>query len=110
MLGNPLSSIASDYGPYLALVMHMTKRIRPRRNTHCTLRENPSNVACLLRATARHIGDERSRGARRGMQHTAGSALPIIKGALSGPRFHRVESPSQTRSDAAQQVASMEVW
>lgn len=35
---------------------------------------------------------------------------PVIVGTPGAVRFHRVESPTQDRATAAQQVASMEVW
>jgi len=35
---------------------------------------------------------------------------PVIAGTPGAPFYNRCESPTQTLSDAAQQVASMEVW
>src|SRR4051794_35132196 len=34
----------------------------------------------------------------------------IIIGTRTNPCYHRVESPTQTKADAASQVTSMEVW
>lgn len=44
------------------------------------------------------------------MVAAGGSNAPVVKGTAGTPLFHRVETPTQTRHDAAQQVASMEMW
>jgi hypothetical protein len=49
--------------------------------------------------------------ARQGMLTSGGAAAaPVIVGTAGAPLFHRRESPTQTRADAAKQVTSMEVW
>ena len=80
----------------------------------CVARRDPNNThlrrpCAAFRAHRRHKGQHLS---ARGIMAVAGGSThgPVIRGVPGVPVFHRVKSPTQTRTIAAQQVSSMEIW
>lgn len=111
MCFNGLVNNGLQYGADLAPLWPMKNQVTRLCIRDCARQRNRNNIARLLRAFAVRAGHKQDYiGARGGMQHTAGLAFPVIRGTLTSPCFHRRETPTQTRNDAAQQVVSMEAW
>lgn len=104
----------SQAGADFAALYSMSWHSRITLVSGCIARHNPNN-AFLRRQRAplwtrrRH---KRQHLSARGAMVAGGGPThaPVIIGTAGTPIFNRCESPTQTRNDAAQQVASMEVW
>src|SRR4051812_23611285 len=79
----------------------------------CARRDNQDNaILRRRRGMFCHRRHKRQHLSARGVMAVAGGSThaPVIRGTPGTPLFHRLESPTQDRTVAAQQVASLEIW
>lgn len=107
---NALLTKVFPTGMGFAFVALMQKH---RLNLHissCAARRDANNSGPRRGAWLRWRLEEPKSSARGRMIAGGGTHAPVIKGTAGTPLYNRRESPTQTRHDAATQVASMEVW
>jgi hypothetical protein len=109
---NLLFTRGLQVGVELAPPLAMRTLRHPAQISGCIARRNRNNHCSLVTAFRPQKRQEPPAriSTRGGMQSGGPTHAPVIVGVAGTPLYHRVETPTQTRTDAVQQVNSREVW